>query len=157
MNSYRQSILSRAANPETRMFRQGRVSTFDLHVLDQLAQGLDQATLDGLTRAFASDIESHVAGTVAAVANRDIEAVRQHVHALSGSAATFGAMRMHRLAHAVETLCRLGKPGLALGMAESLPREAQRVLEAMPEALALLPSTAAAAAPAEIFHRPTAD
>ncbi|WP_170294791.1 response regulator [Roseospira navarrensis] len=107
----------------------------DVRVLHGLAQDTDAAVLRGLCEGFAEEALNRVNAISEAVARDDGAALEHHAHALSSSAGTFGAMRLYRITHAIETACRQNEVGKGMTLARTLPLEAERALAALPEAV----------------------
>jgi PAS domain S-box-containing protein len=68
--------------------------------------GLDRTMYAGYLHMFMEDLEGHLAQLQEAFGNSDLEALRTTAHALKGSAATVGAVRLHRSAARLEAAAR---------------------------------------------------
>ncbi|MGC8826129.1 MAG: response regulator, partial [Anaerolineae bacterium] len=68
--------------------------------------GLDRTMYAGYLHMFMEDLEGHLARLQEAFGNSDLEALRTTAHALKGSAATVGAVRLSRSASRLEAAAR---------------------------------------------------
>jgi len=110
----------------------------DIAMVRLLAADTGVAVLPALTEGFAADVMTMVDGISAAMRQGDLSVLRHHGHNLAGCAPTFGAMRLHALACAVEARSREGALSEALWLAEAIPQEAEAALTALDVAVAAI-------------------
>lgn len=106
--------------------------------LHRLARETDAATATALAESFAGEALRRAQAITAAVDAGDAEALELNAHALSSSAATFGALRLHHLARTIEGYCLDGIVASAMRLALSLPVETDRALNIMAEVITTL-------------------
>lgn len=92
----------------------------DNDALTRLAQDTSPAIVPELVETFLIHARSRVEKIVANSADEDMEAIRTEAHALSSSAATFGAEQLYRLAETIETNCKSGRKRAALELVSQL-------------------------------------
>jgi len=107
------------------------LAVIDAAVLRRLARDTDVHLLPSLTEIFASDVLEAVDSIGAAVRESDLDGLRHHGHILAGCAPTFGALRLHVVACALESRSLHGVLPAAVRLAEALAREAEAALTAL--------------------------
>lgn len=93
----------------------------DIALLDRLAVDTGSAVLPDLIRSFLVDASATREKILEATKRRDLETLEHETHTLGSSAFTFGALRIHDLARAVEAACRRQDAARAWRLAETLP------------------------------------
>ncbi|MFA7405371.1 MAG: ATP-binding protein [Pelobacteraceae bacterium] len=78
---------------------------------------------------FCKSFLSEMDGLAAALEAMDADKIRRHAHAIKGSAANIGAMRLHELAGLIETAAKEGDLTKALQRLELLQQEYQAFME----------------------------
>ncbi|MCH8238237.1 MAG: CHASE domain-containing protein, partial [Proteobacteria bacterium] len=93
------------------------VPVLDMSVLEVLCAETDPSIMPELIDTFLTHSQSRYDDLSAAVKKSDFEALQRVTHALSGSAETFGAIRLHSLVKDIEIACRREDRDLALKLA----------------------------------------
>ncbi len=122
----------------------------DAVVLRRLAQDTDVHLLPSLTESFAGDVLEAIARIGEAARHTDLERLRHHGHILAGCAPTFGALRLHAVACALENRSLDGAVPAALRLAEDLMREAEAALVALDATVAAIMAEAGARSRASV-------
>lgn len=93
------------------------VPVLDMSVLEVLCAETDPSIMPELIDTFLTHSQTRYEALSAAVKQSDFEALQRVTHALSGSAETFGAIRLHSLVKDIEIACRREDRDLALKLA----------------------------------------
>ena len=93
------------------------VPVLDMSVLEVLCAETDPSIMPELINTFLTHSQSRYEALSAAVKQSDFEALQRVTHAISGSAETFGAIRLHSLVKDIEIACRQEDKDLAMKLA----------------------------------------
>lgn len=126
------------------------LAVIDAVVLRRLAQDTDVRLLPSLAESFAGDVREAIAGIGEAARHADLEGLRHHGHILAGCAPTFGALRLHAVACALENRSLDGAVPAALRLAEDLARESEAALTALDATVAAIVAEADARSRASV-------
>jgi len=111
----------------------------DAEALDVLAAELQADAAPGLlanlVETFARDARSRSARMAEAAAAADLAILEHEAHTLGSSAATFGAMALHRLARDIEAACLAPDPSRAAMLTDGVMAAAEAAIGALEEYL----------------------
>jgi|GEM_PF-3100948 len=110
-------------------------AVLDAQALDVLAAELQAdaapGLLDNLVETFARDARTRSARMAEAAAAADLAILEHEAHTLGSSAATFGAMALHRLARDIEAACLVPDPSRAAALTNDVMTAAEAAIGAL--------------------------
>ena len=122
--------------------------------LSRLEKDVGPELLITLVASFTAELERRLSQVKAAQANSDLSTLAQEVHAIKGSAATFGAPALSALALTLERAARAGEAGLAWGTLPDLLAMAEGTLASLYQRFSGHPEVAGAKGSAAGIQQP---
>ncbi len=123
------------------------IGTLDPDVIRELAEALPGARLEELLRLFVADAATRVDTLLQLGQADDLQGLSRAAHDLAGMAGNFGAVRLGRLARALEEACRSGTGAAIARLLAELPELAEATWSAYAERTVPEPEPALTAGP----------
>ena len=122
--------------------------------LSRLEKDVGPELLITLVASFTAELERRLSQVKAAQASSDLSTLAQEVHAIKGSAATFGAPALSALALTLERAARAGEAGLAWGTLPDMLAMAEGTLASLYQRFSGHPEVAGAKGSAAGIQQP---
>jgi HPt (histidine-containing phosphotransfer) domain-containing protein len=103
----------------------------DLNALAELERDVDAGIFVDLINQFLDESRARLQRIAGFVDDADFDGIENETHALSSSAATFGARLVSEQAKTIERACLKGDRSLATALAKTLPEIAESAFDAL--------------------------
>lgn len=115
------------------VMRGGEVALLDHRVFAQLREEIGTARMAPALLAFVSELRARAVRMQQALQAENVALLSRELHSLKGSAGTFGAMRLARMARFADEACKSGDSALVLDQTQRILEQVEPTLDAVRE------------------------